>query len=98
VTLGESIWLTITTVEIPGADSPILWVKLQRHGEIPQPDELIQALGQALYNAGTAKTWPDISASISYLQTKYHQWINPKCQNGFFTISLFVLPYTGCLI
>jgi len=56
VTLGESIWLTITTVEIPGADSPILWVKLQRHGEIPQPDELIQALGQALYNAGTAKT------------------------------------------
>jgi hypothetical protein len=52
VTLGASIWLTITAVEIPGTKEAAYWTQVQRHGEIPQPDELVQALGKGLHDAG----------------------------------------------
>jgi hypothetical protein len=55
VTLGNNIWLTITPARIPGTDSKAIWIQSNRHGEIPQPHELVQALGQGLEDAGIGK-------------------------------------------
>lgn len=52
VNLGPSVWVTISAVEIPGTKAVAYWTQVRRHGEIPQPDELVQALGHGLHDAG----------------------------------------------
>lgn len=48
VTLGIDHWITIEPSTFPGSDSVIVWSQSARFGELIQPLNLIQALGEGI--------------------------------------------------
>jgi hypothetical protein len=56
VTLGNDLWLVIAPSGIPGQDGKNIWVQSNKPGEVIQPHDLVQSLGEGLESAGIKET------------------------------------------